>query len=183
MTLTELAVKFSCDKYYTHSYIPFYENLFAGRYVRRLLEIGIGYKEMMLPLVPEYVHGASLRMWEEYFPSAQIYSCDIRPDTLVNEGRIRSVVCDQYDRESLLQMAATYCQSDNYFDIIIDDGCHHPMAQIITFAALFPRVRHGGIYVIEDVGYPELVAKAITGNTHIFRKDGRWDDVIITKER
>jgi len=34
-----LAKKYSCDKLYSHSYIPFYEFLFANREVKRLLEM------------------------------------------------------------------------------------------------------------------------------------------------
>ncbi len=179
MTLTELADYYYCDKYYLHSYIPFYEKLFAGMTVHKMLEIGIGYEEMMRPLVPRYIHGASLRMWEEYFPQAEIFSCDIRPETLINEGRIHSLVCDQYDHAALSALAGQF----GCFDIIIDDGCHHPMAQIITFGALWPYLNDGGIYIIEDVGYPELISKAINGEAHIFRKNRRWDDVLVTKEK
>lgn len=189
-SLTDLAIKYSCDKYYQHSYIDsgFYEKLFAGRDVRKFLEIGIGYEALMAPLVPKYIHGASLRMWEEYFPHADIFSCDIRSDTLVNEGRIRSVCCDQYDASSLQKMITAFWSwrrvfDDRGFDVIIDDGCHHTLAQVISFYTLWPYLNHGGVYVVEDVGYPEILAKAIGGEIHVFRKNGRWDDVLVTKEK
>lgn len=177
-TLRELAGQYYCDKLYAHSYIDAYEELLSGRNVRRLLEIGIGNQELMRPLVPKYVHGASLKMWADYFPDADIYACDIRDDVLVNEGRIHSTVCDQYDYLRLQVAFGTYT-----YDVIIDDGCHHPMAQVISFAALWPLLNKGGIYIIEDVGYPELISKAIDGDAHIFRKDGRWDDVLVTKHK
>lgn len=180
MTLRELAIKYSCDKYYAHSYIDFYETVFSGMSVRRLLEIGIGYPELMAPLVPKYIHGASLRMWATYFPNSDIFACDIRPDTLINESNIRSVVADQYDAGSLKRMAEGF---GGYFDVIIDDGCHHPLAQVISFSALWPYLSVGGIYVVEDVGYPDILSKAIDGKAHIFRKDGRWDDVIVVKRK
>ena|SRR3990167_593412 len=182
MTLSELAVKYSCDKYYAHSYIDsgFYEELFSGRSVKRLLEIGIGYEELMAPLVPKYIHGASLRMWEEYLPDAEIFACDIRTDVLINEGNIRSVVCDQYDARQLQWMAEYF---GGNFDVIIDDGCHHTLAQVISFFALRPYLAADGIYVIEDVGYPDVLSKAIDGDVRIFRKDCRWDDVLVTKRK
>jgi len=37
------------------------------------------------------------------------------------------------------------------WDIIIDDGSHVPRHQLITFTSLFPCVRPGGVYVIEDI--------------------------------
>jgi len=37
------------------------------------------------------------------------------------------------------------------WDIIIDDGSHIPRHQLVSFSALFPFVRPGGVYVIEDI--------------------------------
>jgi hypothetical protein len=36
------------------------------------------------------------------------------------------------------------------FDLIIDDGCHNTIAQQTTFGFLFPYVKNGGYYIIED---------------------------------
>jgi hypothetical protein len=36
------------------------------------------------------------------------------------------------------------------WDLVIDDGSHVPRHQLISFIALYPFVRPGGIYVIED---------------------------------
>ncbi len=137
----------------------------------------------MQPLVPEYIHGASLQMWAEYFPEAQIYGCDIRPDLLVNTDRIFTVACDQYDAAQLTQMAETFEGDSGGFEIIIDDGCHHPLAQTITFHTLWKYLEPGGVYVIEDVGYPEIIQKATGGTVHTFRKGGRWDDVVVVKKK
>lgn len=182
-SLEELAIKYGSDKYYQHSYLPFYENLFTGRNVTRLLELGIGYAEMMQPLVPNFINGSSLKMWEEYLPDAQIFACDIRPETLVNEGRIHSYVCDQYDARALNEMLGKIFDEFDIegFDVIIDDGCHTTLAQVISFSVLWPHLNLGGIYIIEDVGYPDVLAKAVDGEVHIFRKNGRWDDVLVTK--
>lgn len=185
MTLTELAQKYSVDKLYNHSYIPFYEEAFAGRNVQRLLEIGIGHQDLMQPLVPEYIHGASLKMWEEYFPTAQIFSCDIRPETLINEGRIHSYLCDQYDAKALGEMLEQIFTQfgGKEFDVIIDDGCHTTLAQVVSFMVLWRWVAPNGIYIIEDVGYPDVLSKAINGDVHIFRKNNRWDDVLVTRRK
>lgn len=90
--LYDLALHYSCDKLHSHSYIPIYEQLFAGmqahKTVKKVLEIGIGYEDLMKDFVPRYVHGASLKMWEAYFPQAQIFACDVRLDTLFHDGRV-----------------------------------------------------------------------------------------------
>jgi NDP-sugar pyrophosphorylase family protein len=38
-----------------------------------------------------------------------------------------------------------------YFDVIVDDGGHTMRQQITSFTYLLPKVRSGGIYVIEDL--------------------------------
>lgn len=151
-SLRQLAEKYSSDKLYWHSFIPKYEELFAGMEVKRLLEIGIGFKDLMQPFLPsgmEYVHGSSLKMWEEYFPEAEICACDIREDTLINEGRIRSVVCDQSDYRSLHAMQIQF--GPGSFDVIIDDGSHIGEHQWFTAGHLLPRLSKGGLYIVEDV--------------------------------
>ena len=153
MTLTELAKKYSSDKFFRHSYLPTYERILGQREVRRLLELGIGYASLMKPFLPEgieYCHGSSLRMWTEYWPEAEIWACDIREDTLINEGNIRSVVCDQSSGHSLAEMvwAATGGDLNNKFDVIIDDGSHDFGHQKLTASVLLPRC--SGVYIIED---------------------------------
>src|SRR5215471_2013904 len=72
MTLEQLAVQYSSDKFWAHSYIPYYDELFRPirEKVKCVLEIGIGYEELMQPFVPEYVPASSLKMWRDYFPNA-----------------------------------------------------------------------------------------------------------------
>lgn len=149
-TLLQLAMKYSSDKLYWHSYIPMYTELFKDLKVKRLLEIGIGYKDLMQPCLPagvEYVHGSSLKMWEEYFPEANIFACDIREDALINEGRIRSILCDQSDPFCLGIMSGIF---GLVYDVIIDDGSHIPEHQELTARLLLQYCRPS-LYIIEDV--------------------------------
>jgi len=145
MNLKPIAAKYGSDKCAWHSYGRVYDQLFEGKTVRKMLEIGIGYKGL---LAESYENGASLRMWAEYFPAAEIYGLDIREDALVNEGRIHSHVCDQGKIQSLLA-ARDFIGAD--FDLIVDDGSHQPEHQILSACVLWPCVASGGRYVIEDV--------------------------------
>lgn len=149
MTLTELAIKYGSDKYYSHSYIPLYSSLFAGRAVQRVCEIGIGFKDLMSPFTPKFVAGSSLYMWHEFWPDAAIFACDIREDALINDNskQIWSTVCDQSRPSSLKNLIQW---SGGGFDVVIDDGSHVFEHQILTAAMLLPHVRKNGIYVIED---------------------------------
>lgn len=154
LTLTDLAKKYSSDKYFRHSYLPVYEQLLGQRKVHRLLELGVGYASLMTPFLPEgvpYCHGSSLKMWTSYWPEAEIWACDIREDTLINEGNIRSMVCDQSSGASLANMVFTVTDGLKHpLDVVIDDGSHDPVHQDLTVSVMLPRLSKGGIMLVED---------------------------------
>jgi demethylmacrocin O-methyltransferase len=120
--------------------------------VRKVLEIGIGHtvagREGWMGTIDDYHAGASLFMWEEYFPNAEIFALDIVVEALINQGRIRSFWCDQSSESSLREIIPTL-GSD--FDLIIDDGSHMVDHQILTANTFMPLLGSNGIYVIEDI--------------------------------
>jgi hypothetical protein len=179
-TLTDLARQFGCDKYFRHSYMPTYEELLAKRKVRRLLEVGIGFEGLMKEFVPFYVHGASLKMWSAYWPEAEIWACDIREDTLINEGNIRSVVCDQASPLALLDMIHNI---GGCCDVIIDDGSHQFEHQVVSAVTLLPYVCKGGVYIIEDTYWDKgaELAKMFGGRVIVGSKTP--DDTMVVIER
>jgi hypothetical protein len=122
------------DKGTAHSYIGVYEFLFEPIRLTctKLLEIGC-------------FHGHSLRMWREYFPSAFIDSIEIVPELCFEEERIKVYHGDSMDVEFSNNF------QNEYYDIIIDDGLHSVESQIIGFNLYFPKLKKGGIYVIEDI--------------------------------
>jgi hypothetical protein len=152
LNLKPIAAKYGSDKCSWHSYGRIYDQLFEWEAVRKILEIGIGCKEVM---GEAYENGASLRMWAEYFPDAEIYGLDIRAEALVNQGRIHSFQCDQGKVSSLL--AAREAVGTG-FDLIVDDGSHQPEHQILSACVLSPCLAPSGRYVIEDVWDAALVA-------------------------
>lgn len=182
-SLEELAIKYSCDKYYAHSYIPAYEALLKGRTINRMLEIGIGYEGLMTPFVPRYVVASSLKMWREYLPLAHIESFDIRQDA-VDAAKEEF---DTYSRVSLFTLDQSsitdlwLAADGGPFDLIIDDGSHEPEHQILSAAVLVPHLGVGGVYVIEDVREPFKVASALGGEIHKFEK--RPDDCLVVVRR
>lgn len=140
--LTLLALRHGTDKW-SHGYIPHYERHFHDRRSRRLniLEIGVGGHE-----APEQ-GGASLRMWQEYFPNSAIYGLDVVDKTMHADQRIRIFTGSQNDDRFLRQIA----DQVGRFDVVIDDGSHISEHVITAFSALFPHLADGGIYVIEDI--------------------------------
>ncbi len=137
-SLDELARRHGTDKGgQRHNFARVYDGLLAGRRGDPidLLEIGV-------------YQGASLRMWEDYFPAARIWGIDINPSAKEHESdRSRIFIGDQKDPELLGAILA----ASGGFDIILDDGSHRIAEQRLSLAFLWPRLRPGGIYVLEDV--------------------------------
>lgn len=133
--LCELAEKYGTDKFAKHNFTPVYYERLKDRKVSRVLEVGIK-------------RGASLLMWEEFFPEAAIYGIDHNPLALFTVGRIKSLFADQKDPASLIDVAT---KAGGNFDLIVDDGSHHWSLQLSTALALLPLLSDHGLYVIEDV--------------------------------
>lgn len=92
--------------------------------------------------------GASLRLWKEAFPNATVVGFDgLLPAIGPPEGciAIKGSQEDPEDLQNILHHA-------NPIDIVIDDCSHIANLTKISFDVLFPHVKPGGFYVIEDWG-------------------------------
>jgi hypothetical protein len=138
-----LADLFGSDKSGRHWYAPHYQHHFAPR--RRepltLLEIGVGGYD------DPRAGGASLRMWKAFFPRARVFGIDVYDKRAVEEPRIRVLQGNQGDPAFLARLVA----ETGPLDIVIDDGSHANEHVLASFEALFPHVREGGVYAIEDL--------------------------------
>lgn len=137
-----LAALCGTDKYGLHEYTPVYESL--ARALRRkpvtLLELGVGgYASGM--------GGESLLMWAAYFRKGRIYGIDLEDKTALSRGRIKVYQCSQTDRARVEALA----REIGPFDFVVDDGSHVNTDQIESFRILWPFVKDGGWYVVEDV--------------------------------
>ncbi len=141
--LALLARKHGTDKEGVHWYARHYAqhlSPFRGRSIN-ILEVGVGGYD------DPNIGGASLRMWKEYFPAAEIFGVDFYDKSGLEEERIRIFQGDQEDKAFLDRVNA----AAGGFDIIIDDGSHVPRHVLATFNHLFPLLRTGGIYAVEDL--------------------------------
>lgn len=104
----------------------------------RMLEIGVQ-------------NGGSLELWARYLPHAPTLvgvDIDERCRALTfDDDRIHVVVGDIVRPDVRQDVLAL---SDR-FDVIIDDGSHRSPDIIAAFVALLPRLREGGVYIIEDL--------------------------------
>lgn len=134
-------------------YTPFYDLLFRDRRekVFKVLEVGIGTTKAMIH-VKGYKPGASLKMWRDYFPNAEIFGLD--SDNAAIEAplgeRITAFHCDQSSEEDL-ETVLPHLALGGRFDLIVDDGSHKSEDQLLTFRILSRLLDPHGLYIIEDV--------------------------------
>jgi hypothetical protein len=95
--------------------------------------------------------GASLATWKELFPRAQIHALDINPECARYEDlpRVKVTIGSQADPDTLERWAS---EVKGPIDVIIDDGSHVMEHLKISFMHLFPKLRSGGVYILEDLG-------------------------------
>ncbi len=136
-SLDALALHHGADKSSkVHGYARAYERHLAAlrELPITLLEIGIG-------------SGASLRVWRDYFLRGTIYGLDLADCKGLDGPRIRTFQGSQADEdvlERLLHRAGP-------LDVVIDDGSHRWADQVASFRKLYPHLKPGGSYVIEDL--------------------------------
>lgn len=110
------------------NFYPLYEKKlipFIGKSLK-FLEIGVQ-------------DGSSIKKWRKMSPSWNVHGVDIDPECEAEN----IFIGDQLDKK--------FMEKFHNFDIIIDDGGHTWKQQIETFEHLFPTMRKGGLYIIEDL--------------------------------
>jgi len=87
-------------------------------------------------------------MWQDFLPNANIYGADVDPLTMFKDGRIKTYLCDQRNKEDLENLIK---QTGSNIDIVIDDASHDPSYQVSTCETLMPLLKKDVVYIIEDV--------------------------------
>lgn len=127
MDLKQLAFMYGTDKL-SHGYIDFYEQNFPKN-PKKLLEIGVK-------------TGASIRMWQKYFPETQVHGLDLFMEHPIPDiPGVKFWQGNQCDWRLLEELRR------ESFDVIIDDGSHNSRDQMISFFGLY----NGKHYFIEDL--------------------------------
>lgn len=142
--LDSLALKYGTDKSSAfHNYTTIYE-----KYLGPLQHKNINFLEI------GFAGGYSAHMWDEYFSNQQskLYFIDINPDCFkyINDLTTRCTL-NLVNQANAVELTQWLKLVGDEFDIIIDDGSHQMEHQITTFKTLFPRLKKGGIYIIEDL--------------------------------
>jgi len=177
MTLTELynsdSYLNSSDKGTVHSYIEHFYELEFEKYRSKdvsILEVGT-YK------------GASLALYKAFFNNATVTGIDGN-DWVLPENRHPEI--------SYIVVETAYCKKVadtlGQFDIIIDDGSHEMHHQLSFIEFYLPKLKQGGVFIIEDVGNYgsdiNTLKERIPSNYQVEivdlrEKKGRYDDLLL----
>jgi hypothetical protein len=143
-----------------HNYADLYTFIFENirPNVRAVFECGIGTnnEELTSSMGALGKPGASLRVWRDYFPNAQIIGADIDADCLFEEDRIRTFELDQTDPKAIKNTLNKI--ETKLFDIVIDDGLHTFEGGKILFENLIDSLAINGTYIIEDINPWDMLA-------------------------
>lgn len=136
--LDDLGIKYATDKSSAyHNYLVFYEKHLSKFLENKftLFEFGV-------------FDGASIRMWAEYFPNAQIVGIDY--DEKSSDGYSKNVAIRRGDATDPRMIKSLIDEFGEPL-VVIDDASHRWDHQIATLQLMLPFVRPGGCMIVEDL--------------------------------
>lgn len=137
-----IGLKHGTDKVSTHHYETLY-----GTHVGPFRDMSINFLEIGIgcSLNP----GKSIMTWKDFLPYANIYAMEF--DAACAEP-FRSQVKRMFTGDqSDLSLLRSIGEQVGHFDVIVDDGGHSRKQQVNSLIGLWPFLRKGGVYVIEDM--------------------------------
>jgi hypothetical protein len=166
MNISDILLKYDTDKVTHHNYGDAYNEIFSkfdADAPISILEIGTQ-------------KGGSLCAWKDYFINGSVTGVDI-VDAVKPEYRRANIDYRVSDIKDWY--------TDDMYDIIIDDGSH--LIDDVDWAAryLFPKLKRGGYYIIEDVQKPvywiQRMVDILPDGYRLYTKDmrGHYDDFLI----
>jgi predicted O-methyltransferase YrrM len=158
LTLSQALLHEGSDKTTLHNYGAFYDGIVETLRPSRVLEVGV-------------FRGASLRAWRHVGYPVEAIGVDRNavPDLPV-------IVATAPDFSPVLQAL-----QGQQFDLIIDDGSHQLSHQQAAVTQLWPLLRAGGVFVVEDIQSQEdasAFAREGGWTFEDYRESGRYDDLI-----
>jgi hypothetical protein len=126
-----------------HCYHAFYEKYFSDRreQISNILEIGA-------------FKGNATASFFFYFLNSKIISGDIFPDLFrYNSNRISNIYLDNSSEQIIEDKILN---KKIKFDIIIEDAGHYFKDQIISLFMLFKTLNSKGVFVVEELEFPNL---------------------------
>lgn len=156
------------DKVTTHSYQIMYGRFLLPYYQQnptmKMLEIGLGCDM-------GYGPGASVALYKKLFPRAELWEAEYDADCVEKHrnGALKGINLLTGDQGNDVVLDGWIADSGGNFDVVIDDGGHQNCQIWHSFLKLWPTVKPGGLYFIEDM-LVATMAKYRGANTEICDK-------------
>ena len=146
INLTQLANEIGTDKGNVHgeahNYTEVYQNHFEPLHQNQIKLLEIGIYDHRFP-------GASTKLWTSFFSNLELIGIDINPEAKnLEQDNIKVFIGDQGNINHLNKCVEEY---GGDYDIIIDDGIHKFEEIKTSFETLYPFLKKGGLYIIEDI--------------------------------
>jgi hypothetical protein len=129
---------FGTDKIFWHRYHEVYEGVFSNLHgTIQILEFGT-------------FRGDSVRYLLDRFPEAKVVSADIveHLESWPSDPRVEYAQIDQGDRK---QISALLRDQASDWDLVIEDGSHHPGHQRDCLLESLSFLKKGSTYIVEDI--------------------------------
>lgn len=147
-SFTEIADLVGIDKgtlYEGHRYTITYEKILKKYKKSNPVIVEIGINDTRFP-------GGCLKFWDIIFDQMEYYGFDIVDCSHLafNTDKIKIFRGDQNNKNNLLEFVYKFNLPDR-IDFIIDDGSHYSEHILTAFEQLYPFIKDGGTYFIEDL--------------------------------
>jgi len=143
--LNNIGLKTGTDKNSIyHGYLDIYESYLKDWKEKNiaLIELGTGGYHY-----PDR-GGEGVRMWYQYFKSGKIVSVDIHPKENIINDRTEFWQGGQTDKHLLKTIIGQ--NNDAALRVVIDDASHNNKLTIESFQIIFPLLKSGDYYFVED---------------------------------
>lgn len=155
------------DYDYRHSYTPFYSLLFSNLKNKNinLGEIGIA-------------SNSSIKMWREYFTSANIYGWDGNEDLIKNahSHNLKNVFYDYMHTESEESIKKAFSKFNIKYDVLIDDASHLFWDQIRLIRMCVDYLKKDSLLIIEDVN-KDIPESEYVNEIKLYGHDQYYNDI------
>lgn len=114
----------------------------------KILEIGLGCNY-------PWGTGVSQKLWKSMFPQSEVWGADVDAECVEKSRKdntfkgVHLLQGNQKDPATLDRWLKETGGGD--FDVIIDDGGHSNLMIMTSFNKLFPKMKPGGLYFMEDL--------------------------------
>ena len=102
-----------------------------------------------------------------YLPQSNISCVDLYPDLfLYKSKRIKNFYLDNSSEKEIQNKIL---MNNKKYDLVIEDAGHYYKDQIISLFKIFPKLKNNGVYVIEELDFPDTRTDMNLKNEHPLR--------------